>query len=46
MLNITDLEEYFMLDFLYAAIVVIGALLAVGGLVAVILWIATEFYGD
>lgn len=46
MLNTTDLEEFFMLDFMYAALVIIGVLLAVGGLVAVILWIATEFYGD
>lgn len=46
MLNITDIEEYFMLDFLYALMVIIGSLLAVGGLVAVILWIALEFYGD
>lgn len=35
-----------MLDFLYALMVIIGSLLAVGGLVAVILWIALEFYGD
>lgn len=46
MLDITDIEEYFMLEFLYAALVIIGSLLAVGALVAVIFWIAIEFYGD